>query len=307
MQEELKRCNSIGNIDGVLYFSKVLFASIPTNIDNMKKSCSFVPAIELNCTAAICFFDFIGIIKIENKSIKITDLGEGACNLDNERLLDFFARCCLDTLIKREIIKHSSIRYNYHEHRIEISTSAFPLNFASFRNFLITLKVLVAKTDVILELDEAYENFFSDSLKNNEKSLEHLLKQLESQRERGATAEAFVMRYEKQRLSNSLEPKLISSIDVSAGYDIVSFNSLSSTSYDRFIEVKSFQYNVRFFWSVNEMEVAKVLEEKYFLYLIDMRKIHENGYSPMIIQNPYVNLTREYWILEPNSYLITKV
>ncbi|MBD5484393.1 MAG: DUF3883 domain-containing protein, partial [Lachnospiraceae bacterium] len=72
----------------------------------------------------------------------------------------------------------------------------------------------------------------------------------------GAMAEEFVLNYEHQRITNlelASKIRIISDVDVTAGYDIISFDSNQSTRYDRYIEVKATSKN-GFFWSVNEYE-----------------------------------------------------
>lgn len=50
-----------------------------------------------------------------------------------------------------------------------------------------------------------------------------------------------------------------------AGYDIESFQNLDSIIIDRFIEVKSFENKIQFYWSKNELEKAKEIYENTLL------------------------------------------
>ena len=60
----------------------------------------------------------------------------------------------------------------------------------------------------------------------------------------------------------------ISNVRVNAGYDIESFDGPSPpVAYDRFIEVKGAKSDkLRFFWSDNEIKVAKKLGKRYWIY-----------------------------------------
>jgi len=70
-----------------------------------------------------------------------------------------------------------------------------------------------------------------------------------------------------------------------------SFNGI-----DRFIEVKSYDREVSFFWSRNEVEKAKELKGKYYLYLVDRSRIKENDYKPQQFQDPYKKVfENEIW------------
>jgi len=142
-------------------------------------------------------------------------------------------------------------------------------------------------------------------------SQDELLLNLEKQRKQGMIAEKWVLEYEKKRITKLelIEKiKMISDIDVQAGYDIISFNDKNSTHYDRCIEVKSYRGGLHFYWSRNESEIALLKGDKYFLYLIDFDKISMPNYQPIIIQNPKKFLHEDNgWIVETQSYFITKI
>jgi len=137
-------------------------------------------------------------------------------------------------------------------------------------------------------------------------SLEELKKRLEKNDENGYKAEAFVLEYEKKRLKligDNRYIKQISEIDVTAGYDILSFKNILSSKYDMFIEVKSVGQNNSFFWSSNEIEVAKIKGERYYLYLVNLNQINDINYIPTIIENPYNNVyNSNQWFKKVQSF-----
>ena len=49
--------------------------------------------------------------------------------------------------------------------------------------------------------------------------------------------------------------------------------------------------------------------ENYFIYLVDLDKIEEDEseYTPTIIANPVKNLFEEEWLIEPDTYKITRI
>ena len=120
-----------------------------------------------------------------------------------------------------------------------------------------------------------------------------------------------MVKYEQKRLlwgKNSAKIKQISDIDVTAGYDIVSFQDNESTRVDRFIEVKSYYKTPSFFWSKNEIDTAKRLGLSYYLYLIDMEKYLLDDYEPFIVFNPATEIMKsENWLIEANSIKVTQV
>lgn len=150
------------------------------------------------------------------------------------------------------------------------------------------------------EVDASHEIKFLDCVRNQNENLKlksFTLSQLKSlqdrQSEMGLQAENWVVNYEKLRLKNHPLREQIRSVSdshTSAGFDIVSFENLSSLSHDRFIEVKSFGELMHFYWSENEIQNAKALGEKYCLYLVDRNKMNQTGYQPTIITGPYIAL-----------------
>lgn len=125
----------------------------------------------------------------------------------------------------------------------------------------------------------------------------------------GEKAELFVLEFEKNRLGAPLAGKVrrISEVDVTAGYDIISYNSVKSKETDRFIEVKAISSS-GFYWSKNEYETAKLKGETYYLYLVDLHKINQPDYVPEIVQNPAVAIMEsEAWLVEAQSYSIRRI
>ena len=126
----------------------------------------------------------------------------------------------------------------------------------------------------------------------------------------GEEAEKFVLQYEQNRLSEDKKEKIriISHIDVTAGYDIVSFDSDKSIEIDRFIEVKAIGQKGDFFWSENEYEVAKLKGKQYYLYLVNLVKASKGNYKPKMICDPANTIMNsQQWLIETKTYHITPV
>ena len=85
---------------------------------------------------------------------------------------------------------------------------------------------------------------------------------------------------------------------------MVSFLDEKSTSIDKYIEVKTYQGKPHFHWSANEIKVAKIRGDQYFIYLVDLDKIVVPDYEPLVIQNPasYLN-NNPNWLSTPDSFL----
>ncbi len=120
--------------------------------------------------------------------------------------------------------------------------------------------------------------------------LEHLQ---DAQARQGAEAEEYVLQFERNRLQGHPQLQLVRRVSLAntaAGYDIESFEGLRSFLPDRFIEVKSYRGTEHFFLSLGELEAARELGERYYLYLIDTEKCGSQKYCPYIIRNPGLEL-----------------
>lgn len=116
------------------------------------------------------------------------------------------------------------------------------------------------------------------SLLRNSRAItqEELELMLALRRQQGDAAERWVVCVEQERLRNNgfnAEADAVdrvSETDVSAGYDIASFNGDSPTlQHDRFIETKSTTGDrAVFIWTINEYEKASELRERYWIYLL---------------------------------------
>lgn len=148
--------------------------------------------------------------------------------------------------------------------------------------------------DYDYEIDNSFETVVT--VQKGILSEEKFLKKYELLKEQGIAGENFVLEYEKNRIKDiSLIEKIknISKINVSAGYDIESFNSNKSIEFDRFIEVKTFIGNSHFYWTKNEIEKARIYGKNYYIYLVNYEKINNKDYEPEIIKNPYNNIYKK--------------
>ncbi len=190
----------------------------------------------------------------------------------------------------------------------------FSLRFSKIRDVLISQGFLITTRvgmKTFFSISPLYESLVANFCKSerNKISLERLKKQIDSNNAIGEKAELFVLDYEKKRLGypNCDYVKRISEIDVTAGYDIVSFSSQLSKIPDRFIEVKAVSVT-GFYWSNNEYETAKLLGEKYCIYLVSIDRIDDSNYEPEIIINPAeVIINGADWLIEPQSYKIIRI
>ncbi len=129
--------------------------------------------------------------------------------------------------------------------------------------------------------------------------------------EAGRVAEAFALAFERRRLEGHRylsQVRLISEDDISAGFDLLSFEKLRSLRHDRMIEVKAHGAEKGFHWSEGEINAAIRLRDRYWLYLVDLEKVRVTGYEPEMIQNPWTYFVEQNpagWARDPRSFYFT--
>lgn len=115
----------------------------------------------------------------------------------------------------------------------------------------------------------------------------------------GNTGEDFVLSYERQRLQGHPQLSKVAIAgrhDIGLGYDICSFEGLTSTVIDRYIEVKTYNGNPHFFLSQGEWAAANKHTTHYYIYLVDNSKVATPGYKPTIICDPaHTLVTNDNW------------
>jgi hypothetical protein len=87
----------------------------------------------------------------------------------------------------------------------------------------------------------------------------------------GDAAEIMVLAYERARVGTDLANRVnhVATTNPAAGYDISSVTRAPQNLEPRYIEVKAVSaVTFEFFWTENEVNVARLLGSYYFLYLV---------------------------------------
>ena len=175
------------------------------------------------------------------------------------------------------------------------------------RNFLITTKYIKNKNGSYIILDKDLLKKF----KKKEFSPKQLKKLLIEQELIGLAAEKIIFNYEKNRIKkfgNSLVVDHISLKDVSAGYDIQSYEGSDKI----FIEVKAVSLsNYKFHLSVLEYQTAINLKEKYYIYLLPVDHSKSDNFdieNLLRINDLNKNIfnNKASWKMENDGYIVTK-
>ena len=310
MHKELKRYSSIGNKQGIILLCNKVLTKSKVAIDSVRTSCSFVNGCELNLKCGILALEALNLISKDSTHYYIER--PFFFELPLEQAVSALCERCFSFLIDEQLVNIELLKFNDKVDLFYIPKRSFSLQSSIFRNLLITFNALVPVNDEF-RISKEYDSFFGELVKRRMKkiTLEQLQHRLEEEQDMGEQGEIFVLNFEQERCDftdvDKSRIRQISHIDVSAGYDIISFHDEIGLK-RRYIEVKTYKGCPHFYWSANEIESSRLRGDNYFLYLVNFDKINDSAYRPEIIQNPYVAIRdSEFWKLTPSSYLVEKI
>lgn len=313
MLEELKGLKFPGTKDFIIFVLQSIADHADLSVDDLKILCSYAPGqYQLGLEALLLYCKCLGFITVDGGLSVTPELQNYTDSVQLNRCL---VEKTVGTLFIAGIFRPNMFSFDITTHNFLFRNEMLPLAYASLRNILVSQGFFVVNrfpSKTIFYVNTDYEILVSSFCKKHKKTmtLQQLQKQLEQNEIAGEKAEKLVLEYEKCRLGVDLgaRVKIISSIDVGAGYDIVSFDAALSVDYDRFIEVKAASLGDSFYWSSSEYETARLKGKQYYLYLVDLRKIKDKGYIPTIIQDPAHSIMKsEEWLVESQSYHIRRI
>lgn len=212
------------------------------------------------------------------------------------------------------IFSSKHLAYDVIYNSIQIRNSAFGFKFSNFKQLLIDFEIIYPHPTPEIKnyiINSRYKKLFDRSIlpeiKKRKIGIEELDMSIRQQQINGEEAERFILEFELKRLKGLKEVDWVAEYVANEGYDILSYDSETDDEHNRFIEVKSYQGEVPyFFWSRNEFFVAKQKQGSYWLYLVNRDRIKDENYIPIMIQDPYVNVLRnKNWDKQVDKYKIT--
>ena len=305
---------------------EALSVKIARSVDDLASFCEEKSiSLSLSLGATLGLLEYISFIKQENgKFSKYEDRTLSNGTLFEKLSEALFVQMAKDGMIS-QFISPEAMEYDSVRDAVCVRNNFISLEFSALKNLLISIGFF-RRHDLsanLLEVHERYRGLFESSIipaikeerfsgvENKKLSLAALKRIQEMNEIYGKEAEDFVLLYERGRIGDSEKVKkirAISDLQCDAGYDIISFESPHSARIDRFIEVKSFTEKPTFFWSENEVETARIKRGEYFLYLVDRQLIENDGYEPLIINDPYekVFLNEREWQREAKTWFFHK-
>lgn len=329
MSNQLLQVNNLGSLDSIVLIIKIIRkAPKGISIQDLKIYCSMTSAnLAYEVDGILELLKFIewgqtsnGVIKLD-KSIAKTNFSKRPHAKTRKRIIDEIFFHMMENHLLDEFLDLNSLDYVIGKEKISISINSIPLKYKGLKNLLISVGFFTvdAENPYQFVIEDDYQEYFENQVipwlhdirgysPESGITFEEFKEIQRAKEQAGIIAEEFVLIFEQNRLHGhplKSHIKIISWIKVDAGYDINSFDRLNSLQIDRYIEVKSYSGNISFYWSRNEIEKARILEQKYFLYLVDRNKITKPNYEPIICQDPYKTVFKSSdWSKDPQSWLL---
>jgi len=268
---------------------------------------------------------YCGLISVRNNKINLSTLGHRFLKANSERYFEITEaqkQLIAERIVfkgawsqnARELFEHFNVNHSNFIYEYSTIDTVLPVNQNSTIHLFKFLGI-INEDEFIIKVDKKYSGLVYELIADrkvlSEQQLEKIL--LEN-RKLGVQAENAVVEFEKKRLNKlgkSFQAefvKRISPFNTAAGYDIESFDGITDDIFpNRFIEVKATQQDeIRFYWSSNEMKVAKKKKNSYWIYM--MKEFNEASPSdtiPIMIQNPENQIRKsDYLTIEGHTFLI---
>lgn len=318
------RFDKYGSFEDIQFLLEhALSATEARSISDISRFCeekSVMLASSLSATLAL--LEYVSLVE-SSKGSFIRSREYDNARLPREMVDKIFSRL-IDEGSLSVFILPEAIEYDPVGNTICLRNNLVPLEYSGLKNLLISLDFFKPHplSGNLLQITKELETLFETKLIPGIKeelfpearlkglSLTALMRMQELNELHGREAEEFVLNYERRRLGGSTAEKvrIISDLQCDAGYDIVSFEAVSSVQPDRFIEVKSFSGEPSFFWSRNEIAVSDARKNQYFLCLVNRNLMVQEDYAPLIIQNPHENifLNNKEWERDTMSWFFHK-
>ena len=246
---------------------------------------------------------YIGFVKVQKESRlyipnKLSHFLKNEKTLQSKFITLFIDKWLLDESFSK-IFNQKTVLHDA-SYNVIVDNAAFGFKYSKLKQLLINFEVFSeSNVDNYFSVTKQFEKYFDKTVKRKvQLSLKELEEIQELKNKQGNEAEIFVLNLEKKKFKNHRLVNIIEQISVlntGAGYDIASIKGNNSRYIDKFIEVKSYsRENPSFYWSNNEVNIAKKEQENYFLYLVDRNEMKNKDYHPMVIQNPYENVFKKY-------------
>ena len=200
MLTELKRCNSIGNIDGILFLISILAGKDKISRDEIRNRCALENNIIVNCPGAVAFFEYLRLVDTTTDTVIPLPALNVLSEQQSDAKINQLVALSISRLVEDGIFDKDATGFDAEKGHLTIKRSAFPLAYAAIRNFLIMAGALNKEENGEIGVTGDYESNWTEQLHNRRKkfTLEQLLKQQEDQSKRGLEAEEFVLELEKK-------------------------------------------------------------------------------------------------------------
>jgi hypothetical protein len=328
MLNELLKHNALGNARELIF---VLFQTrtpeLEHRLEDVRRFCtSNVFSISHSFDGIVALLQFVSIIKVDKYNISIDQSvfdPRDFISQDNYFREPHFFSCLFSRLSESDygkaLFNEDNVKFSHETNQYYVKSHLINFGYFPIRNLLLKLAFL-ERDNIIpdhLIISAHFTEFFQEvvisrfapDIQQRKMTLDQLRKALEQKGEIGKQGELFTLNYELDRLKGHpqfKEVKRISEEYVNAGYDIISFDNLDSFINDRFIEVKTYINDVAFYWSKHEVEIARDLTTKYWLYFVDLAKTDTEGYTPKMLQDPFRKIfENENWKKETENWKIS--
>lgn len=125
MLTELKRCNSIGNVDGILFLVSIMAGKERISRDEIRNRCALENNITVNCPGAVAFFEYLGLVDTTSDTIMPLPELDTLAAKSNGEIIEQLAAMSINRLVEEGIFDKDATGFDAEKGHLTIKRSAF--------------------------------------------------------------------------------------------------------------------------------------------------------------------------------------
>ena len=110
MLTELKRCNSIGNVDGILFLVSIMAGKEKISRGEIRNRCSLENNIIVNCPGALAFFEYLRLVDTTSDTVMPLSALNNIAAKSGSEVMEQLATLSINRLVEEGIFDKDAHR-----------------------------------------------------------------------------------------------------------------------------------------------------------------------------------------------------
>ena len=122
---ELKRCNSVGNINGMLFLISIIAGKDKISRDEIRNRCALENDVTVNCPGAVAFLEYLRLVETDSDTVRPTDKLNSTISIGGDEIINRLVTLSINRLIEDGIFDNDATGFDADKGRLTIKQYAF--------------------------------------------------------------------------------------------------------------------------------------------------------------------------------------